>query len=109
MYANNGSLPAELDMNTMKLASDWSILVTWPGYWPVIGQYWSRDLNTGLWLVNTGHVTSILASDWSIQYEQHGTGNKTVQVDILPILIDMHSYALQTENHVNISISGLIQ
>ena len=22
-------------------------------YWPLIGQYWSRDLNTGLWLVRT--------------------------------------------------------
>ena len=34
------------------LATDWSILVMWPEYWPLIGQYWSRDLNTGLWLVN---------------------------------------------------------
>ena len=34
-------------------------------YWPLIGQYRSRDLNTGLWLVNTGHVTLVLASDWS--------------------------------------------
>ena len=31
---------------------------------PVIGQYWSRDLNTDLWLVNTDHVTWILTSDW---------------------------------------------
>ena len=22
-------------------------------YWPLIGQHWSRELNTGLWLVNT--------------------------------------------------------
>ena len=36
------------------LVSDWSIHVTWPQYWPLIGQYMSRDLNTGLWLVNTG-------------------------------------------------------
>ena len=26
-------------------------------YWPLIGQYSSRDLNTGLSLVNTGHMT----------------------------------------------------
>ena len=26
-------------------------------YWPLIGQYSSRDLNTGLSLVTTGHVT----------------------------------------------------
>ena len=32
----------------------------------MIGQYWSRDLNTGLWLVNTDHSTWILVSDWSI-------------------------------------------
>ena len=31
---------------TSILASDWSILVTWPGYWPLIGQYWSRDNKT---------------------------------------------------------------
>ena len=60
------------------LASDWWILVTWPEYWHLIGQYWSHSPvrltssrlflsllgNTGLWLVNTGHVTWILASDW---------------------------------------------
>ena len=34
------------------LDCDWSILVTWPEYWPVIGQYWSRDLNTELWLAD---------------------------------------------------------
>ena len=39
----------------------------WPDYWPLIGQYWSRDLNTAIWLVNTGHVTWILSSGWSIQ------------------------------------------
>ena len=26
---------------------------------------WSRDLNTGLWLVSAGHVTWMLVSDWS--------------------------------------------
>ena len=35
-------------------------------YWPLIGQNRSCDINTGLWLVNTDHVTLILASDWSI-------------------------------------------
>ena len=34
-------------------------------YWPLIGQYSSRDLNTGLSLVTTGHVTWTLASHWS--------------------------------------------
>ena len=39
------------------LASDRSILITWSQYWPLIGQYWSRDLNTDAWLVNiTGSV-----------------------------------------------------
>ena len=36
-------------------------------YWLLIGRYRSRDLNTDFWLVDTGHVTWILASDWSIQ------------------------------------------
>ena len=26
------------------LPCDWSIQVTWPEHWPVIGHYWSRDL-----------------------------------------------------------------
>ena len=34
-------------------------------YWPVIGQYESRDLNPDLWLVNIIHVTRILSYDWS--------------------------------------------
>ena len=34
-------------------------------YSPLIGQHWSRDLNTGLWLVDKDHVTSMLASNWS--------------------------------------------
>ena len=29
-------------------------------YWTVIGQYWSRDLNTDLLLDNTDHMTKIL-------------------------------------------------
>ena len=31
--------------------SDWSRMITWPGYWPLISREWSRDLDTGLWLV----------------------------------------------------------
>ena len=51
---------------TTILASDLSILIMWPEYWPLIGQYLSFDLNTGLWLVNTDLVTWILTPDWSI-------------------------------------------
>ena len=29
-------------------------------------EYLSRDLNTGLWLVNTGHMTWTLAFDWAV-------------------------------------------
>ena len=41
--------PKEFDMsarscNPMRVAQE---------YWPLIGRHWSRDLNTGLWLVNT--------------------------------------------------------
>ena len=46
----------------------WSILVTWPEYWPKIGQDWSHDLSTSLWLVNTDHVTWILSTDWTYRY-----------------------------------------
>ena len=45
------------------LASDWSILITWPEYWPLIGQYWSCYLNTGRWLVNTGDLNTGLWLD----------------------------------------------
>jgi len=74
----------ESDQVTWILASDCPSLIRWPEYWPVIGQHRSRDLtfppflffldtfpkiftilNTELWLGNTGHVTLILASDWS--------------------------------------------
>ena len=48
----------------------------WPGYWILIGLEWHRcwhlmglewscDLDTGLWLVESDHVTWILASLWS--------------------------------------------
>ena len=40
-------------------------LSTFQSFRTLIGQYRSRDLDTGLWLVNTDHVTWILASDWS--------------------------------------------
>ena len=40
---------------------------------PVIGQYRSRDLNTGLWLVNRCHVTWTLACDWSIEWQRYIT------------------------------------
>ena len=36
---------------TWILATDWSRLITWPGYWPLVGPEWSRDQDTGLWLV----------------------------------------------------------
>ena len=34
-------------------------------YWFLIGREWSHDLDTGLWLVESNHMTWILASDWS--------------------------------------------
>ena len=37
------------------------------GYWPVIGQYRSRDLNTVPSFVDKDHVTIILDSDWMIK------------------------------------------
>ena len=39
-------------------------LITCPGYWPLIGCWGSRDLDAGLWLAESDHVTWILASDW---------------------------------------------
>ena len=38
----------ECEIVDIVVTSDWLIEVTWPEYWPLIGQYWSRDLNTGL-------------------------------------------------------------
>ena len=40
-------------------------------YWLLIGPKWSRDLDTGLWLVQSDHMTWILASDWSSAGLQH--------------------------------------
>ena len=42
----------------------WSVQITWPS-WPLVGQYRSSDSIASLWLVNTGHVTQLLISDWS--------------------------------------------
>ena len=52
------------------LACDWSKLVTWPEYWPWIGQYWSRDLNvnTDLWLVESSGFASLLMERLSVDY-----------------------------------------
>ena len=36
-------------------ASDRSSQITWPECWPLIGRDRSRDLNAGLWLVETDH------------------------------------------------------
>ena len=46
------------------LVIGWLSVITWPGYWSLIGWQWSRDLDTGLWLVDIDHVTWILASNW---------------------------------------------
>ena len=54
----------EITVSILK-KSEWHSMVCWP----LIGQYWSRDLNTGLWLVNTSHVTGKLASYWSPEYQ----------------------------------------
>ena len=54
----------ESDHVTWILASDWLRVITWTGYWPLIGWEWSRDLDTGLWLAESDHVTWILTSDW---------------------------------------------
>ena len=45
-------------------ASDWSILTMWPEYRSLMGHGRSCDLNTGLWVVETYDVNTILASDW---------------------------------------------
>ena len=39
IYSDVGKGLSERIMNTG--ASDWSTLITWPEYWPLIGQYWS--------------------------------------------------------------------
>ena len=62
----------------------------------LIGQYWSRDLNTGLSLVNTGHVTSILDSHWSI-------------IDNGSTSPHPHLFCFRTVRFVFVSISLVIQ
>ena len=42
-----------------KLWLEIGLVTTLPGYWPLIGPDWSRDLNTGLWLAEEwGLVTT---------------------------------------------------
>ena len=48
---------AESDHMTCVLVSDWLGVITWPGYWPLIGWEWSRDLDTDLWLILTRNVS----------------------------------------------------
>ena len=91
-------------MGELILASHWSILITWPEYWPLIGQYWSRDPSTCLWLVHfqeacstpppwltwnwrsldtasvlwlvdMDHVTWILSSNWLIFRQRGDSGS----------------------------------
>ena len=58
---NTGLWLVNTNIVTWILASDWSILITWPvywpligrqrsDYWPLIGQYRSCNMNTDLWL-----------------------------------------------------------
>ena len=63
-------------------------------YWLLIGPEWSRDLNTGLWLVQSDHVTWILASDWSIEAS--------------PSITPQIPHALQSKSLANSLIHSLI-
>ena len=49
--------------------SDWLRVITWPGTWPLIGWQWSRDLDTGLWLVPGANVScgELIKQIWSRQ------------------------------------------
>ena len=38
------------------LASNWSMEITWLGYWTLAVWEWSYDLDTGLWLVGSDHT-----------------------------------------------------
>ena len=46
--------------------SSYNLVSKKPEYWHLIGWYLSPNMNTGLWLVNTYHMTRILASNWFI-------------------------------------------
>ena len=43
-------------------ASDWSWVITWPGYWSLIGREWSRDTNITAW-----HPTAD-SSQWAVRH-----------------------------------------
>ena len=54
------------------LASNQSRMITWPKWWPLIGQNLSCDPNTGLWLVNTVPMWSLWpASDLLLSFANH--------------------------------------
>ena len=57
LYANVSAMYAMICiLSTWLLASDWSIVITWPGYWLLIGREWSYDKDSGLWLVEVCHI-----------------------------------------------------
>ena len=49
------------DHMTRILASHWSRVITWPGYWPLIGLGWSHDMDTGLSLAL---LPDVLSARW---------------------------------------------
>ena len=52
-------------------------------YWSLIGPEWSRDLDTGLSLVQSDHMTSILPGIWLVYTSGDG------QTQILPNLLEI--------------------
>ena len=76
-------------VNTDHMTTDWSIQITWP----LIGQYWSPDLNTDLFLVNTitwpliGQSLNILSNKYFCHFSVYIDSDELITVDYDGVVI----------------------
>ena len=64
-------------------------------YWPLIGQYWSRDLNTGLWLVNVLCSLQCTADNNWIKRQTQSIANTAKRIDGLTSLSSNSMFRLK--------------
>ena len=68
-----------------------TILVTWPEHLSLIGPDWSRDLNTGLWLVVLFQFSHPHSSDWQWDsFDEHALSGEVPQGNQYWPLIGRH-------------------
>ena len=76
--------------------------LTSSNHWALIGQYRSRDLNTGLWLVNTDHVTS--RNHWTLHWPPSSPASYCIFLSVLNSYITQHNVSHSWPRHVLIGL-----